>query len=148
MLGDEHLEHPVEALAGHRQRLGAAAGFDFPVHPHTLRQACGYKLANDGVDTRSLQAYLGHKNIQHTTQVVYCLERVPAVVCGATASLWDCSSNFRYPSIRLQTFRCVTLSDATGQHRALASRRSSCVAAFSFVGSHYCTVEDADRTAL
>jgi hypothetical protein len=56
MLGDEHLENPVEALAGHRQRLGAAAGFDFPVHPHTLRQACGYKLANDGVDTRSLQA--------------------------------------------------------------------------------------------
>jgi hypothetical protein len=91
---------------------------------------------------------LGHKNIQHTTQVVYCLERVPAVVCGATASLWDCSSNFRYPSIQLQTFRCVILSDATGQHRTLASRRSSCVTAFSFVGSHYCTVEDADRTAL
>jgi site-specific recombinase XerD len=29
---------------------------------------CGYKLANDGVDTRSLQAYLGHKNIQHTVR--------------------------------------------------------------------------------
>ena len=40
-------------------RLGVAAGFDFPVHPHMLRHACGYKLANDGVDTRSLQAYLG-----------------------------------------------------------------------------------------
>src|SRR5690349_15706787 len=46
-------------------RLGVAAGFDVPVHPHMLRHACGYKLANDGVDTRSLQAYLGHKNIQH-----------------------------------------------------------------------------------
>jgi integrase len=49
-------------------RLGVAARFDFPVHPHMLRHACGYKLANDGVDTRSLQAYLGHKNIQHTVR--------------------------------------------------------------------------------
>lgn len=49
-------------------RLGVAANFDFPVHPHMLRHACGYKLANDGVDTRSLQAYLGHRNIQHTVR--------------------------------------------------------------------------------
>jgi integrase len=49
-------------------RLGVAAGFDVPVHPHMLRHACGFKLANDGVDTRSLQAYLGHKNIQHTVR--------------------------------------------------------------------------------
>jgi integrase len=49
-------------------RLGVAASFDFPVHPHMLRHACGFKLANDGVDTRSLQAYLGHKNIQHTVR--------------------------------------------------------------------------------
>ena len=31
-----------------------------------LRNACGYKLANDGIDTRALQAYLGHRNIQNT----------------------------------------------------------------------------------
>jgi integrase len=49
-------------------RLGAAAGFGFPVHPHMLRHACGYQLANRGVDTRSLQAYLGHRNIQHTVR--------------------------------------------------------------------------------
>ena len=49
-------------------RLGVAAGFRFPVHPHMLRHACGYQLANRGVDTRSLQAYLGHRNIQHTVQ--------------------------------------------------------------------------------
>ena len=49
-------------------RLGVVADIDFPVHPHMLRHACGYKLANDGVDTRSLQAYLGHKNIQHTVR--------------------------------------------------------------------------------
>jgi type 1 fimbriae regulatory protein FimB/type 1 fimbriae regulatory protein FimE len=49
-------------------RLGDAAGLDYVVHPHMLRHGCGYKLANDGVDTRSLQAYLGHKNIQHTVR--------------------------------------------------------------------------------
>jgi integrase len=50
------------------ERLGEAAGLKFKAHPHMLRHACGYKLANDGVDTRSLQSYLGHKNIQHTTR--------------------------------------------------------------------------------
>jgi len=49
-------------------RLGAAAKMPFPIHPHMLRHACGYKLANQGVDTRSLQHYLGHKNIQHTVR--------------------------------------------------------------------------------
>src|SRR6516162_5070747 len=49
-------------------RLGVAADLGFSVHPHMLRHACGFKLANDGVDTRSLQAYLGHRNIQHTVR--------------------------------------------------------------------------------
>jgi Phage integrase family len=34
-----------------------------PIHPHMLRHACGFKLANDGVDTRALQHFLGHRNI-------------------------------------------------------------------------------------
>lgn len=49
-------------------RTGAAAGFSFGVHPHMLRHACGYQLANDGHDTRAIQHYLGHKNIQHTVR--------------------------------------------------------------------------------
>ena len=49
-------------------RLGVAAKFQFAVHPHMLRHACGYKLANQGVDTRSLQHYLGHRNITHTVR--------------------------------------------------------------------------------
>lgn len=49
-------------------RLGVAAEFGFGVHPHMLRHGCGYKLANAGQDTRALQDYLGHKNIQHTVR--------------------------------------------------------------------------------
>ncbi len=49
-------------------RAGQNAGLEFPVHPHMLRHATGYKLANDGHDTRAIQQYLGHKNIQHTVR--------------------------------------------------------------------------------
>jgi type 1 fimbriae regulatory protein FimB/type 1 fimbriae regulatory protein FimE len=49
-------------------RAGVKAKFKFGVHPHMLRHACGYALANRGHDTRALQAYLGHKNIQHTVR--------------------------------------------------------------------------------
>jgi len=49
-------------------RAGKEANLSFPVHPHMLRHACGYKLANDGHDTRAIQHYLGHKNITHTVR--------------------------------------------------------------------------------
>ncbi len=48
-------------------RLGVAADIPFSIHPHMLRHATGYKLANDAQDTRAIQLYLGHKNIQNTT---------------------------------------------------------------------------------
>ena len=51
------------------ERAGVEAKLDFKAHPHMLRHACGFALANKGHDTRALQAYLGHRNIQHT--VVY-----------------------------------------------------------------------------
>jgi type 1 fimbriae regulatory protein FimB/type 1 fimbriae regulatory protein FimE len=50
------------------ERAGIAAGLRFKAHPHMLRHACGYALANKGHDTRALQAYLGHKNIQHAVR--------------------------------------------------------------------------------
>jgi site-specific recombinase XerD len=50
------------------ERAGVEAKLGFKVHPHMLRHACGYALANRGHDTRALQAYLGHKNIQHTVR--------------------------------------------------------------------------------
>ena len=50
------------------ERAGADARLGFKTHPHMLRHACGYALANKGHDTRALQAYLGHRNIQHTVR--------------------------------------------------------------------------------
>jgi len=48
-------------------RAGDAAGLGMPIHPHMLRHSTGFKLANDGQDTRAIQQYLGHRNIQYTT---------------------------------------------------------------------------------
>jgi len=48
------------------ERAGSAAELGFKAHPHMLRHACGSALANKGHDTRAPQAYLVHKNIQHT----------------------------------------------------------------------------------
>jgi len=50
------------------ERLGRRAGMPFTIFPHMLRHACGSALANAGHDTRALQAWLGHKNIQHTVR--------------------------------------------------------------------------------
>jgi integrase len=50
------------------ERAAKSASLGLKVHPHMLRHACGYALANAGHDTRALQAYLGHKNIQHTVR--------------------------------------------------------------------------------
>ncbi|MGD0494229.1 MAG: tyrosine-type recombinase/integrase [Steroidobacteraceae bacterium] len=49
-------------------RAGELAKLPFPIHPHMLRHACGFKLAGEGQDTRAIQQYLGHKNITHTVR--------------------------------------------------------------------------------
>ena len=53
---------------GLRARTGEAAKLPFPIHPHMLRHSTGYKLANQGEDTRSLAHYLGHRNLQSTAR--------------------------------------------------------------------------------
>ncbi len=63
------------------QRTGRVAKLPFAVHPHMLRHACGYKLANDGHDTRSLAHYLGHRNLQSTA-------RYTALAEGRFAQFW------------------------------------------------------------
>lgn len=48
---------------------GKKANVNVDVHPHMFRHACGYALADQGCDTRLIQDYLGHRNIQNT--VIY-----------------------------------------------------------------------------
>jgi site-specific recombinase XerD len=52
---------------------GKAAGIGFQVHPHMLRHGTGFYLANAGQDTRAIQLYLGHKNIQHAVRARTCV---------------------------------------------------------------------------
>ncbi|EMK1730670.1 tyrosine-type recombinase/integrase [Salmonella enterica] len=49
-------------------QAGRRAGLSIDAHPHMLRHACGYALADNGVDTRLIQDYLGHRNIRHTVR--------------------------------------------------------------------------------
>jgi type 1 fimbriae regulatory protein FimB/type 1 fimbriae regulatory protein FimE len=59
------------SIAGYQRmvaRAGEAARFGFLIHSHMLRHGCGYKLANDGQDTRAIQAYLGHRSITSTVR--------------------------------------------------------------------------------
>jgi site-specific recombinase XerD len=62
-------------------RAGQEAHIGLPVHPHMLRHATDFYLANNGVDTRTIQAYLGHRNIKHTV-------RYTQLAPGRFRSLW------------------------------------------------------------
>jgi type 1 fimbriae regulatory protein FimB len=50
------------------RKYSVAAGLPLLAHPHMLRHACGFALADQGADTRLIQDYLGHRNIQHTVR--------------------------------------------------------------------------------
>ncbi|AVJ19039.1 tyrosine-type DNA invertase [Serratia rhizosphaerae] len=56
------------------KNYGQLAGISVQVHPHMLRHSCGFALADKGVDTRLIQDYLGHRNIQNT--VIYTASNV------------------------------------------------------------------------
>ena len=58
----------VSGFAKLVERAGVEAKLPFKAHPHMLRHATGYALANRGTDTRTLQAYLGHRSIQSTVR--------------------------------------------------------------------------------
>jgi len=66
--GNRHTPLSERMISHIVDQAGQLAGFDFPVHAHLLRHACGYYLANKGIDTRTIQDYLGHANIQNTVR--------------------------------------------------------------------------------
>jgi type 1 fimbriae regulatory protein FimB/type 1 fimbriae regulatory protein FimE len=65
-------------------RIGATipALADLRVHPHMLRHATGYAQANRGMDTRSLQHFLGHRRIENT-------EKYTAMSATRFDKVWD-----------------------------------------------------------
>ena len=80
----------VDALQYIVREAGRVARLDVQVHPHMLRHAAGYTLANEGVDTRLIQDFLGHADIRHTAQHV----RVHLKTCTPPASpLVYCSAS-------------------------------------------------------
>lgn len=77
--------HP---LRGPELRLLRQLRRNYPEGPYgfasgRVRHACGYKLANDGHDTRGLQHYLGHRNIQRTV-------RYTEMASDRFKSFWRC----------------------------------------------------------
>jgi type 1 fimbriae regulatory protein FimB/type 1 fimbriae regulatory protein FimE len=71
----------VSGFAKLVERAGIEAKLPFKTHPHMPRHATGYALANRGVDTRSLQAYLGHRSIQST-------DRYTELAPGRFKNIW------------------------------------------------------------
>jgi integrase len=63
---ERHTPFTADAINRLVKTIGKRTKLQLPVHFHMLRHSCGYKLANDGIDTRSIQAWLGHVSIQHT----------------------------------------------------------------------------------
>jgi type 1 fimbriae regulatory protein FimB len=70
-----HLAFTDQRKSSHRstinlalRKYSAAASLPLLAHPHMLRHACGFALGDQGADTRLIQDYLGHRNIQHTVR--------------------------------------------------------------------------------
>jgi hypothetical protein len=118
------------------ERAGAEAKLGFKAHPHMLRHACGFALANKGHDTRALQAYLGHKNIQHTVRYPELasgrFKEVLAVIRERTLRLAQCKVPSSSSSViacarhcSLSCWRSQSISSRIRWQTSLASRRRS-----------------------
>ena len=101
-------------------RAGVAAKFTFLVHSHMLRHACGFKLANDGHDTRAIQAYLGHRSIMSTV-------RYTALTPNRFKNFWkDWATRLYRPHFRydLNYGHFAGLRSLTRQFRVLVNYRA------------------------
>jgi hypothetical protein len=126
----------ISPIGFHRliQRVGETAKMPFPIHPHMLRHACGFKLANDGHDTRALQHYLGpqehpahgpvHRNGAGPLQ-----EFLEGLTLGAAASgRRQARDDFRFPSITFalcawasnDALRCSIMASSCSSVRSLS----------------------------
>jgi hypothetical protein len=100
------------------ERVSARAKLGFQIHAHMLRHACGFKMANDGVDTRTIQAYLGHKDIRHTVGTPSC-RRCGSRGCGRIEARTNHWTPVRYTTME------ASLRLGSAARSALRSRPSS-----------------------
>ena len=63
-------------------RLGLKANLTIKVTPHILRHTTGFLLANKGIDSRTLQDFMGHRNPSNTA-------RYTRVASKRFENLWD-----------------------------------------------------------
>src|SRR5947207_2500205 len=101
------------ALFGRRER----AKMPFPVHPHMLRHGCGYALANAGHDTRALQAWLGHKNIQHTVRYTELTASLQGLLALTLPAMRACMT----PGVGALATGAISLSRAAVSRTAAGS---------------------------
>jgi hypothetical protein len=101
-------------------RLGRDADLAFPVHPHQLRHACGYALANAGHDTRAIQHWLGHRNIVHTCtrRAIPSSHQTDSKVSGATSR----ARPHRYSTIPRGALAVQLAFPVSGMQRTFISR--------------------------
>jgi hypothetical protein len=91
-------------------RRGIAAKLGFKAHRDMFQQACGFQLANQGTDTRTLQAYFGHRDIQHTAPhraVAYAL-REPLARLTIISRLKTHAPNAQPRAQTLRAYFCAT----------------------------------------
>jgi integrase len=79
---NRHSPLTKDTISGIVEEAGKLARLPFPIHTHMLRHSTGYYLANRGIDTRIIQSYLGHCNIQHTV-------RYTDLASARFQGLWD-----------------------------------------------------------
>src|SRR6266581_1629489 len=118
------------------REYGRRADLSVEAHPHMLRHACGFALADQGADTRLIQDYLGHRNIQHTVmytatnparferlwRYVRCDERLFLVQCPyGTDTLCTDTRTKRHAGLVAGRDR-TTCADAHGRHCRRAER--------------------------
>jgi len=116
------------------ERAGVEAKLGFPAHPHMLRHACGFALANKGHDTRALQVYLGHRNIPHTVRytelrtsgdrrspAIAAIGRivartVSAIICGGVVTIATIAVGpWSVPAARSQVRHCFAAAQYRGR---------------------------------
>jgi Phage integrase family len=137
------------------KNIGKRAKLPQPTHFHMLRHSCGYKLANDGIDTRAIQDWLGHVSITHTTRYTQLsaarfkdfwrkpdgLENEPAWAhIRAMGKGWKFVGEFKQGRKACLAIECIVMLPDLEDAKAIASRK--------LVGADEITAKELSRAEM